>query len=184
MLLHAARSILLIVDVQERLAPAMHDRDGTVRNCGILIKAAKELGVPIVMSEQYPKGLGPTVPELRELLSEGSILPKMSFSCAGEPALKDRLTDEDRPQIVVAGMEAHVCVLQSALDLQGPASEAGGGAFVVADATDSRRPESKAVALDRFRHAGVTVVTTEMVVFEWMKTAENPVFKAVHRLVR
>lgn len=183
MLVDASLSLLLVVDVQDRLAPVMDDRDRVVRNSTILMKAATELGVPVVVSEQYPKGLGPTIPELRSLARDEDVYAKNTFSCLRDEAIAARFAAENRPQTIVAGIESHVCVLQSALDLVDRRGN-GGGVFVVADAVDSRRPDSREIALDRLRQAGVSVVTTEMVVFEWLRTAASPSFKALSKLIR
>lgn len=180
MLIDPSRSLLLVIDVQERLAPAMSDSVAVVRNAAILLQAAVEMKVPALLSEQYPKGLGITLPELRRLAREEDIYYKMEFSAAKSPSIEKRLSSESRDQIIVAGIEAHVCVLQTALDLGG----SGRSVFVVADAVDSRRAESKAVALDRMRVAGIEVVTTEMVVFEWLRSAAAPAFKALSKLIR
>jgi isochorismate hydrolase len=109
MLIEAGRSVLLVIDVQERLLPAM------VEHCVLLAKAASRLEIPTLLSEQYPKGLGPTVPDLAALVPAASIHAKLHFSCAADPGLSHRLSEIGRPQIVIAGIETHVCVLQTAL---------------------------------------------------------------------
>ncbi len=183
MLLAADRSQVLVVDVQERLVPAMHAHEALVANVSILLRAALVLGVPVVASEQYPRGLGRTLPEIAVLLSAvgGGPEPfeKVHFSCAAEPGFADRLAT-GRDQIVIAGIETHVCVLQTALALR----EAGHNCFVVADACSSRTVTNVERALARLRDAGVTVVSTEMVLFEWLHRAATPAFKALSPLVR
>lgn len=181
MLLEAKKSSLLVVDVQERLLPAMADPAGVVTRTHILMQAAHALDVPITVSEQYPKGLGPTVTELRDNRAE--VIEKTAFSCWREAALKQHLIDlheQERPLVVIAGIESHVCVLQTALDLRG----AGFGVFVVADAVSSRTTTSVALALERMRDSGVQVVSSEMVVFEWLERAGSPEFKALSALIR
>lgn len=178
MLLEASRSSLLVVDVQTRLLPAMTDPELVVRNGTILLAAASQLQVPALVSEQYPQGLGPTVPDL--IVAGVPILPKMTFSCAADQAIAAAVRASGREQLVIAGIEAHVCVLQTALDFRA----AGRQVYVVADAVSSRRPESKAVALDRLRQAGVAVVTTEMVVFEWLHRAGSDAFRALSKLIK
>ena len=180
MLLDRHRSCLLVVDIQERLAPAMSDLERALRNAAALMQGAARLGVPMVVSEQYPKGLGPTVGEIRRLAPEGSIVEKIHFSCASEPAVRTRLAEIGRKQIVVCGMEAHVCVLQSALGLR----QAGFEPAVVADATASRVPASRDLALARLRDDGVAIVTTEMVIFEWLDRAGTDEFREVSRLIK
>lgn len=180
MLIERNRSLLLLVDVQDRLVPAMAEPAGMLANCALLLKAAARLGVPILASEQYPRGLGPTVPELLALLPDGAVSAKTVFACGGDPEIQARLRAAGRDQVVVCGIEAHVCVLQTALGL-----EAGGYIpFVIADATASRRPESKAAALDRLRANGIEVATAEMVLFEWLGRAATDEFRELSRLIR
>jgi nicotinamidase-related amidase len=180
MLIERHKSCLLVVDVQEKLAPAMVDPASVIRNVGILVRAAARLGVPLVVSEQYPQGLGTTVPELRALAPESARLAKVSFSCAGDPVLQQRVKEAQRSLIVIAGLEAHVCVLQSALGFQ----QAGYETVVVADAISSRTPANREAALQRLRENGVEVATTEMVVFEWLGQAGTPEFKELSKLIR
>src|SRR5215468_4771447 len=118
MLIERERSCLLVVDVQERLAPVMSDAAMVIRQASILMQAAARLSVPVLVSEQYPQGLGRTVPELRAQAPESAFFSKISFSCSADPALGDRIGKTGRDQIVICGIEAHVCVLQTALGLQ------------------------------------------------------------------
>jgi nicotinamidase-related amidase len=180
MLVERRHSLLLLVDMQERLVPAMAAPATLLANCRLLLKSASRLDVPVIGSEQYPKGLGPTVSELRDLLPPDTILPKTAFACGADADLFARLSGSGRRQIVVAGIEAHVCVLQTALGLQA----AGFTPFVVADATSSRNPESKSVALDRLLANRIEVVTAEMVVFEWLGRAATDEFRELSRLIR
>jgi nicotinamidase-related amidase len=180
MLIDRNHSYLLVVDVQERLLPAMADPDSVQANGAILLKAAARLGVPMLGSEQYPKGLGPTVSALRALMPEGAILAKAAFSCAGDPALRARIAGLERLQAVICGIETHVCVLQTALDL----TAAGYRCFVVRDACSSRRQASIDAAVARLQQAGVVLVTTEMVLFEWLHDAAAPEFRDVSALIR
>lgn len=174
------RSFLLLVDVQERLVPAMAEAESLLANAAILLKAATRLGIPLLASEQYPKGLGPTVSALAALLPPDSIQQKIAFSCADDPALIARIPGLARPQAVVCGIETHVCVLQTALDLV-----AGGyRCFVVRDACSSRKQASIDAALARMVQAGITIVTTEMVLFEWLRDAAVPEFREVSALIR
>jgi len=180
MLIERDHSLLLLVDVQERLVAAMAESDSLISNCALLLKAASRLGVPVLASEQYPQGLGPTIPVLRDLLPQDAIHAKTAFSCAKDQALAARLFGGARKQVVIVGIEAHVCVLQTALGLKA----AGLAPSVVADATTSRKMASKAVALDRLRANGVEVVTSEMVVFEWLGRAATDEFRELSKLVR
>lgn len=180
MLIDAATSLLLMIDMQERLLPAISGRNEVERNCAILVKAASRREAPVVVTEQYPKGLGRTVPGLSELLPTHSIMEKLEFSCARNMAIMNRLEAAQRKQAVLCGVEAHVCVLQTAVDLQ----SRGFDVFVAIDACGSRRDESKQVASARLSAAGVSVVTTEMVVFELLETAGSPVFREVSKLIQ
>lgn len=180
MLINAASSLLLIIDMQERLLPAISDASDVERNCAILIKAASRRGAPLVVTEQYPKGLGRTVPGLSELLPQNSTMEKLEFSCARNAEIMKRLEATGRKQVVVCGVEAHVCVLQTAMDLQ----SRGFDVFVAIDACGSRREESKQVASARLSAAGISVVTTEMVVFEMLETAGSPDFRELSKLIQ
>ena len=180
MLIQADRSCLLVVDVQARLAPAMNAYDRVIANTAILMKAATRLDIPVLVSEQYPKGLGPTVPELAALAPSGVTLEKVHFSCVADQAYGERFRELSCDQAVVTGIEAHVCVLQTCMELL----EDGRPVFVVADAVSSRTPENAALALERLRSAGARIVTTEMVVFEWLRRAGTPEFKELSALIK
>lgn len=181
MILRAQESVLVVVDVQERLLPAIHDSDRVVRNTGMLLKGAAALSVPVLVTEQYPRGLGPTVEAVRaHLPADTPVIEKITFGSTGEPAFNAAIDGLKRRQIVLCGTEAHVCVLQTALGLR----QQGHAVYLVADAVSSRTPANHTAALERMRAAGVTVVTTEMVLFEWMERAGTPVFKVVSALVK
>lgn len=174
-------SQLVIVDMQAKLAGVM-DGDAlqkVQRNCDILIQAAKLLEVPALYTEQYPRGLGHTIPELAALLVPTIPIEKTAFSCADEPAFNRQLT-ADHPQIILAGMEAHICVLQTALGLQAQGKQV----FVAADAVISRDPLNKANALQRLSQAGIIISNTESIVFEWLSVAEGDAFRQISRLIR
>lgn len=175
-------SILLIVDIQERLAAAMVEdaREMVFRGAGILSQAAAHLEIPTFLTEQYPKGLGPTHEAVRRHLSGARRLEKTTFSCCGAAGFQETLLATGRRQVVLAGMEAHVCVLQTALDLD---SE-GFQVFVVEDGVCSRDARNARNALSRLRHEGVTVTNTESVVFEWLRDSSHPRFKEISALVR
>lgn len=180
MLIHRDRSALLIVDVQEKLAPVMTDPRRVIHHCSLLLRAAQRLAVPVLVSEQYPRGIGPTMIDLRQWVEDEAVVEKTHFSGAHEPAVMERITALARPQIVVAGIEAHICVLQTALGL----TEKGYEVLVVADACASRRVENETLAMDRLRQAGIGVVGTEMVLFEWLQQAGTPEFKELSALIK
>jgi nicotinamidase-related amidase len=174
------KSVLLIVDVQEKLLPAMAEADLVVRGCATLLAAAQEMRVPVLVSEQYPAGLGGTVETLRAAAGDATVVDKVHFSCAADEDWMAAFSRLGRTQAIIAGIEAHVCVLQTALALL----EQGIEVAVVADAVSSRRPGNKALALDRLRANGVEVVSVEMVLFEWMHSAQTPEFKAISKLIK
>lgn len=180
MLTAANNCCLIVVDIQERLLPAISAPNRVVANSRILVAAAKALGVPVVASEQHPRGLGPTVPAVAEALPTDAVMEKIHFSCLRDEAMRRRIAGLNRRQAVVVGIEAHVCVLQTVDDLLG----AGYEVFVVADATASRTELSHATAMARLAQTGASVVTTEMVVFEWLERAGTPVFKALTALIK
>ena len=176
-------SALLIIDVQTRLAAAMPDaeRRQVLRSVGILIEAAKTLGIPILHTEQYPRGLGDTEPELaRSLQGSAQRLEKTAFSCCGAEGFDAAACADGRTQWILCGMEAHVCVLQTALELRSRGLEV----FVVEDGVCSRTPANRDNALARLRQAGVVVSNTESVLFEWLRDASHPQFKALSGLIR
>jgi nicotinamidase-related amidase len=179
MLLERGKSQLLMVDVQERLLPAMSDPAQVLKNGARLLEAARTLAVPVVVSEQYPAGLGRTVPDLANLAPANAVHEKVEFSCFANPALHAALSAPER-QTVIFGIEAHVCVLQTALEM----AMASHDVTVVADAVGSRVTDSKEIALRRLQDAGVRVATTEMVLFEWLRRAGTPEFKAISKLIR
>lgn len=183
MLLSREKSQLLIVDVQERLVPAMHDGARMIERCAVLLQAAARLGVPVTISEQYRKGLGATIGRLNDLRGDAVLLEKSHFSCAHDASIAARigaLSAQGRRQLVVGGIESHVCVLQSALGFK----DAGLGVAVVADAVTSRHPDSVALALDRFRATGIAVISTEMALFEWLDVSGTPEFKELSILIK
>ncbi|HWA50572.1 MAG TPA: isochorismatase family protein [Dongiaceae bacterium] len=179
MLLQREKSQLLMVDIQERLLPAMAQPGEVTRNGAKLLEGARLLGVPVLVAEQYPAGLGRTVPELANLAPANAIHEKIEFSCYANPALRTALSGEGR-QTVIFGIEAHVCVLQTAIEM----AEARHDVTVVVDAISSRAEHSKATSLLRFQAAGIRLATTEMILFEWLRRGGTPDFKPVHRLIR
>jgi Isochorismatase family len=176
MLLQTDTSALLIVDVQTRLLPAIHDSERVLQSCAWLVRLGHELKVPLGVSEQYLRGLGPTVDTLRDLVAPESIVEKVHFSCVAEGCLA-RLPGFARKQIVVAGTEAHVCVLHTCLDLLADGKQV----FVVADAVGSRNPLDRELALARLRQNGAQIVSREMVAFEWLRRAGTDLFRRINR---
>jgi nicotinamidase-related amidase len=168
---------LLIVDAQTRLMPAIHDGENVIRRCVQLATAAKELGIHVIGTEQNPDGLGPLVPEVASLCD--TTLAKFYFSAAAEEGFLQRLPAR-RNTLIVTGCEAHVCVFQTVAGL----IEAGHAVKLVADAIGSRHPHNRLAAIERARAIGADVVTTEMVIFEWLGTSQHPKFKRLSQLIR
>ena len=177
MLIKADQSCLLVIDIQEKLMAALPDRERVIANSAWLIQIANELRLPVLASEQYPKGLGPTVAAVRRWLPEGAFMEKTHFACTAEPVCWERMNAIARQRWILVGAEAHVCVLQTALGLL----EAGRKVYVVADAVASRRLEDAELALARLRAEGARVVTREMVAFEWLQRAGTDQFRDVSR---
>ena len=173
----AADTVLLVIDVQEKLTVKIPGAAEVIRNIGFLVDAAQILEIPAHATEQYPKGLGPTVPELARRFP--TRLEKVSFSCA-MPKVVQLLQKSARSKILLTGIEAHICVLQSALDLLALDRRV----FIAVDAVASRYEFDCKVALQRLQQAGCIPVTTEMALFEWLGGADHPSFKAIAALVR
>ena len=182
--LDPASSLLLVVDVQERLAAAMQAAamERLTASALLLLESARILGVPVVASEQYPKGLGPTVPALAEKLRAAGVAPidKMTFDACAEPRVARELAARGPRSVVVAGMEAHISVFQTAREL----ARRGFQVHVVADAVASRREENRALGLSLCERAGAVVTPAETVVFDWLGRAGTDAFKAIAKLVR
>jgi nicotinamidase-related amidase len=184
MLMERRRAQLLIIDVQSRLVPHVAGGERVARECRRLLDYARLLDVPVTLTEHYPDGLGPTVVSLIEATPPESLrLEKIAFSCLRDDAIRyriQRLVSAGRDQIVVAGMEAHVCVGQTVLDLVG----SGQHVFLVSDAVGSRSDAVRDLAIARMRSAGVHIVTQEMVAFEWLERGDAPGFKAIVQIVK
>ena len=179
-LLNRGRTCLLVVDVQERLLPVIHENETVVRNIERLIRGAEILGVPVIVSEQYPKGLGPTVEPLLKLVKGASAAEKITFSCLRDPGLAERIRRTGRDTLLVCGIESHVCVLQTALD----ALKEGYKVQVAADAVSSRSPVNKQIALERLAGAGAVITCTESALFELLEKAGSEEFRQISRLVK
>jgi len=175
------QATLLVVDVQEKLAPTFpaeqyREMLGAI---DLLIKGAEELKIPVVTTEQYPKGLGPTVPELRQACASG-VIEKTSFGCCGEPSFLERMRELGRSQVIVTGVEAHICVYQTVLGLL----DAGYHVHLMRDGVCSRRRGDYRTALQLAREAGAVVSCAETVLFQLMQDSRVPEFRAVSKLVQ
>ena len=173
-------TVLILIDFQERLFPAMHDKEKLLRNVVKLIKGAIVLEIPIILTEQYPKGLGPTIPEIKELIPGIKPIEKVCFSCCDEESFTKALDALSRKQVLIAGIEAHICVYQTAMAL----ARAGYEVQAVGDCVASRDLENKLVALFKMGAAGISPTTTETALFELLKVAKGDKFKAISSIVK
>ena len=171
---------LVVVDVQGKLAQLMHGRQGLFKNIQILIKAATILNIPILWCQQCPEALGPTVPEIAQLLGDNEPINKAAFSCCGAEQFNTKLGELARQQVLLCGIETHVCICQTAIDLR----RRGFNVNVIADAVSSRTPQNKQIALDRMAVEDINISCTEMALFGLLKTAEHPKFKQVAKLIK
>ncbi len=170
----------LVIDIQERLFPAMAEKDEFLRNSLILIKGLRVLGIPLVVTQQYTRGLGETLPEIRNAIPGFTFLEKRDFSCCDEPSVMAKLASLQSRQVILFGIESHVCVLQTALDLK----DRGMTPIVVADAITSRSPSSIDLAKERFRHEGIMMTSVESLLFELTRSSAAPEFKEISRLLK
>lgn len=173
-------TLLVVIDVQEKLVAAMHEKDAVVTGNAKMVQGAKILGIPIVFTEQNPKGLGPTVSPVAENLGGIPPITKLSFSSCGEPGFMKAVEAFKRKQVLITGIECHVCVYQTAADLVSRGYEVQ----VVADAVSSRTPENKAVGLERCKLSGATITSVETALFELLKVAEGDRFKQMLKVVK
>lgn len=177
MLLQADQSLVLLIDMQQKLAPAINEGKAVEQAAAWVLQVALQLDVPVWATEQYPQGLGPTLPSLSELIPPDNILQKIHFSALKEPHIASSLACTERKQIVLMGTEAHVCVLQTAIELLG----LGYQVFLVEEAVGSRTEANKLLALSRMQQAGAIIVSQEMLVFEWLKKADTETFRQISK---
>ncbi len=179
-MLEVNNTVLAIVDVQGKLATLMTDRETLYKNLIAITAGAKALGLPVLWMEQIPEKLGSTIPEVSELLTDQQPMAKSTFSCCGSKEFTRSLVDSGRRQVLVVGIEAHVCVYQTAMEL----AEQGYDVQVVADAVSSRLESNRDRALDKMTRYNIELTTTEMALFELMKTADTEEFRTVAKLIR
>ncbi len=178
--LAAENTALVLIDFQERLFPVMHEKEKLLNNVVKLVKGALALEIPVIVTEQYPKGLGPTIPEIKSLIPNFKAVEKVCFSCCDEPLFLEALGSLKRRQVLAAGIEAHICTYQTSVAL----AAAGYRVEVVADCVESRDPANKAVALTKLGMLGIMPTTTEMALFELLKVAKGDKFKAISAIVK
>jgi len=172
-------TVLVVIDVQERLFVKMDEKEQLAENIRKLLRFAEVLKIPVIVTEQYPKGLGSTIPEIRDLLRVKPI-EKIEFSCMASSDFRRRLSETGAENLVLTGIEAHICVVQTAIE----ALTSGYNVYVVYDAISSRRREDKLIAIERMKQHGAVIVTTEMVMYEILRRAGTKEFKKVLELVK
>ena len=170
----------LVIDIQEKLFPAMVDKDMLLKNCRILIQGLIELKLPFIVTQQYTKGLGETMPEIKSVIPEFEFIEKRDFSCCDEPTVVEKLEELEAKNIIICGIESHVCVLQTAVDLK----EAGFNPVVVMDCVSSRTNENIELARERFRKEEILMSSYESILFELTRSSAAPEFKNISKLVK
>jgi nicotinamidase-related amidase len=180
MRIHKEKAVLLLIDFQERIFPAINEHEKLSRNVPILIEGMKALDIPVFVTEQYVKGLGPTIQEIADKIQGLERIEKASFSCCDEPRFMMELASSGKDIVIIAGIESHVCVLQTVIDLQ----ENGFHPVVVEDCISSRKPNDKLMAIERMRKEGVIITTYEAILFELLRYSGGDTFKAISRLVK
>ncbi len=170
----------VVIDIQERLLPHIYDAGKILDNCSKLIEGLHILSVPVIVTQQYTKGLGPTEPSIVQTFSEFNYIEKTAFSCFDEPAFKEEILITGKQNIILCGIETHVCVLQTCLDL----IDRGFRPVVVHDCISSRKQEDKLVAIERMRQEGARISTMESILFELTRRAGTETFKSISRLVK
>lgn len=177
MLINPKQSSLLIIDIQEKLITSVHKSDELIKHTAWLTEIANKLEIPVLISEQYPKGLGKTVGDIAKLIAAENLVEKITFSCMQDPECSSQLNSKLKKQVIITGMETHVCVLQTAMQLKQQQHEV----FIVEEAVSSRYPRDKKLALARMRQVGIQIVSREMVAFEWLQTSASDNFKTISK---
>jgi nicotinamidase-related amidase len=170
----------LIIDIQEKLVPVMEEQEKLLRNCKILVEGLQTLGIPLITTQQYTKGLGPTVEPIRSAIKDFDPVEKREFSCCDADAVTGRLKQMQAKKVIICGIESHVCVLQTAVDLK----EAGYFPVIVMDCVSSRSWDSLDLAAERFRYEGILMTSCESVLFELTRSSAAPEFKTISGLVK
>ncbi len=174
-------SLVLIIDVQEKLLNAVFNKEQVEKKSAIVAEAAKILGIPVVVTEQYPKGLGNTIPAVKDALAEDTeVFEKTAFSALNNEEILEAIKKHNKKQILIFGIETHICVSQTTAALR----ELGYDVSVIKDACGSRAEEEYLAGLERMKDNGAYIITTEIALFEWLKGAKHPNFKAVQALIK
>lgn len=178
--LEREKALLLIIDIQEKLFPYVEDQITLQKNASKLIDTAKLLDIPILVTEHYPKGLGRTISSLEGLLSKAKKIEKTSFGCCGDEKFNEEVKKTGRKQVIICGIETHICVAQTALGLK----LAGYEVYLSADAVSSRNLKDEQIAIERMRGEGIAISTTEAIMYELMRDASDPLFKEFLKIVK
>ncbi|MFA4838431.1 MAG: hydrolase [Candidatus Neomarinimicrobiota bacterium] len=178
--LNSEQALLVAVDIQSKLLPVVYDYPLVLDNLRKIINGAQVLGIPILLTEQYPKGLGTTVDEIQSILTEYRPIVKQAFSCWRDPVFREELRRQNRRQVLICGIESHICVNQTCLDL----IENGFDVFCVIDAISSRTVENRILAVRNLEKAGIRLTGVEMALFEMLKDSTDPAFKQISRIVK
>ena len=174
------KAVLVVIDFQERIFPAIHEHERLLKNVPLLIEGMKVLGIPVIVTEQYVKGLWQTIPAIAATIEGIRRIEKASFSCCDEPQFMMELASSGRDYVIIAGIESHVCVLQTVIDLR----QNGFNPVVVEDCISSRKPNDKLMAIERMRREGVIITTYEAILFELLRYSGGETFKAISKLVK
>lgn len=170
----------LIIDIQEKLFPVMCQKEKLLKNCQLLIQGLGQLNISLIITQQYSRGLGETIEGIKSVLHDFQHIEKREFSCCDEPSVIEKLRIQEAKNVIICGIESHVCVLQTAIDLK----ENGFNPVVVADCISSRNHESIDLAKERFRYEGIMMTSAESILFELTRTSAAPEFKAISNLVK
>ncbi len=170
----------LIIDIQERLLPAMEENETLLKNCKVLIEGLQELNVPLLVTQQYTKGLGETVEPIRSIIKDFNPIEKKDFSCCDEQTVASQLKEKEAKNVIICGIESHVCVLQTAIDLKAE----GYNPVVIMDCVSSRSFDNVDLAAERFRYEGIMMTSYESILFELTRSAAATEFKAISKLVK
>jgi isochorismate hydrolase len=179
-LLSVDRSVLLVVDIQDAFAKHIHEMDRVITRSCVMIKAAQTLQLPVIVTEQYPDGLGETVAKVAEVLGQCTRYDKVAFSCCQDKAVKEALLATGRNQVLLVGIEAHVCILQTCYDLMALDLQP----YVAVDAVSSRRPEDMRIAFDRLGNDNVVLTTTEAAIMEMTASSKHPAFREISKIIK
>jgi len=179
-MLEFANTALIVIDMQTKLWNVMHEKEQLLENTQKLLKGTQLLGIPVVLTEQNPDGLGPTIPELKQIIPQVNPFPKFCFSCFKDESFARAILELNRKQLLICGIESHICVYQSAMDLLNQGFEVQ----IIADAVSSRAARNREITLMRLQSEGARLTTVEMLLFELLQTARSPQFRELSKIIK